>query len=572
MMALSLLVGCKSTWLDESEHPMPDGVGGKAEFVFDGEPAVKVGKLGGEYSTKVRANRPWLIESTDEWIVVTSNRIGKGDGSEEIINFTVTKNPGLEPRSGKIRMWITNDDEAFISISQDPLELSDLGTDYFVKPDGKADADGKSWETATTLSNALEAAVNADKIHLAAGEYVPTDILPGGSKGDETFFIKSNISLIGGYPANPKAGDTPDPGKNATILSGNDQAIHVLAVGAPKDNLFSVHVSGVTITKGNSNGSGSYKINGATFYKNNGGGLIIGGSKALFENCIITGNAGKANGGLFNAEESESTFRNCEFTSNTGANGACIWNFAGTLSLYNCLLKDNKGTGVGAGVYNYANGGILSKLYMVGCEVANNSAGASQGGAIYAREGSENVLINCTIYGNSCKKAAGVAVYGTAAAPAALTMISCTVTGNKATASEGGGVEVLNANGTLNMYNSIVAGNTSVTAGGEDVVGQGGKVGTMPKILRSSVIGAKAYSEGEAVVGAFDAPSMLGPLSGGVFPLIGSANPALTAGMTPAELKAIPSGMSFDVLEEDLVVDQKGNTRSEKVMGAYVGK
>ncbi|MBQ1841922.1 MAG: BACON domain-containing protein, partial [Bacteroidales bacterium] len=110
MMALSLLVGCKSTWLDESEHPMPDGVGGKAEFIFDGEPAVKVGKLGGEYSTKVRANRPWLIESTDEWIVVTSNRIGKGDGSEEIINFTVTKNPGLEPRSGKIRMWITNDD------------------------------------------------------------------------------------------------------------------------------------------------------------------------------------------------------------------------------------------------------------------------------------------------------------------------------------------------------------------------------------------------------------------------------------------------------------------------------
>ena len=65
---------------------------------------------------------------------------------------------------------------------------------------------------------------------------------------------------------------------------------------------------------------------------------------------------------------------------------------------------------------------------------------------------------------------------------------------------------------------------------------------------------------------------MLGPLSGGVFPLIGSANPALTAGMTPAELKAIPSGMSFDALEEDLVVDQKGNSRSEKVMGAYVGK
>lgn len=571
-MTLSLLAGCKSAWLDESEHPMPEGVGGKAEFVFDGEPAVKVGKLGGDYSTRVKANRPWLVESTDEWIVVTSGRIGKGDGTEETINFTVTKNPSLNPRSGKIRMWITNDDEAFISISQDPLELSDLGTDYYVKPEGKADADGLSWETATTLSKALEASVNADKIHIAAGEYVPTDILPGGSEGDETFFVKSNISLIGGYPANPKAGDVADPAKNQTVLSGDDKAIHVLAIGAPKDDLFSVHVTGITITKGNSNGSGSYKINGATFYKNNGGGLLIGGSRVLLENCIITGNAGKANGGLFNAEDSETTFKNCEFSSNTGANGACIWNFAGTLNLINCLIKDNKGTGVGAGVYNYANGGILSKLYMAGCEVANNSAGASQGGAIYAREGSESILVNCTVYGNSCKKAAGVAIYGTASAPATLTMISCTVTGNSATASEGGGVEALNANATFNMYNSIVAGNTSVTEGAEDVVGQGAKVGSLPKILRASVIGGKAYSEGDAVSGTFASASMLGALSGGVFPLIGASNPALTGGMSSSDLKAVPSGVSFDANEEDLIVDQKGNARTEKVMGAYVGK
>jgi hypothetical protein len=122
------------------------------------------------------------------------------------------------------------------------------------------------------------------------------------------------------------------------------------------------------------------------------------------------------------------------------------------------------------------------------------------------------------------------------------------------------------------MYNSIVAGNTSVTEGAEDVVGQGAKVGSLPKILRASVIGGKAYSEGDAVSGTFAAASMLGALSGGVFPLIGASNPALTGGMDSSDLKAVPSGVSFDANEEDLIVDQKGNARTEKVMGAYVGK
>ena len=91
LIALALtLPACQATWLDESEHPMPDGVGKKPEFVFDGTSEIRVGKLGGDFTSKVRANQPWLVESTEDWIVVTSGRIGKGDGAEETVTSSHT--------------------------------------------------------------------------------------------------------------------------------------------------------------------------------------------------------------------------------------------------------------------------------------------------------------------------------------------------------------------------------------------------------------------------------------------------------------------------------------------------
>ncbi len=572
LIVLALAIpSCTTQWLDESEHPMPEGVGQKPEFIFEGSSVISVGKMGGDFTSVVKANQPWLVESDADWIIVNSGRIGKGDGSNETVAFTVMKNASLDPRSGRIRMWITNDDEAFITVNQEPLSLDDLGTDYYVKVDGSADADGKSWATSTTLTKALEEAVDADKIHVAAGTYIPDSIIPGGSAGDETFFVKANINLIGGYPANAKDGDTPDPSANPTILSGDGTRLHTLAVGAPKSDLFSVRISGFTITNGNSNGSGNLKINGATFYKNNGGGLIVGGSRVQIENCQITGNKGKSNSGFFNAENSETTCRNCSFTYNSGANGNCIWNFAGELKMYGCVIANNTGTGVGCGFYNYANGGLLTKAYLVGCEFSGNSAGASRGGGFYGREGSEGVLINCTFHDNTCVKGpgGGVALYGTQAAPSALTMISCTVTGNKGS-THGGGVEAA-PYGTLRIYNCIISGNKAAQAGGEDLTGADDIAGSLAPVTRNTIAGTKVYGDGAEIGGSFDFATMFGPLKDGVYPLVGSNNPALVSGMTLSDLLAVESGVSIVIDPEDLKVDQKFQQRTGPVMGAYVG-
>lgn len=573
LLSMTMLAACTAEWLDESEHPMPEGVGEKPEFIFDGESTVYVSKLGGDYTAAVKANQPWLVESSDSWITVTSSRTGKGDGSYETVSFTVQKNLGLEPRSGKIRMWITDEDEAYINIEQEPLLIEDMGNDYYVKADGTGD--GSSWENAMSLSAALEAAVDADKIHVAAGKYIPETILPGGKAGDETFFVKANIHLIGGYPADAREGDQPDPAANPTILSGEDTYYHVMVVGNPDSELFDTEISGFTMTKGKAmSGAESIMINGAKAYRSYGAGLLVAGSKVTFTDCIITENTtGNHNAGAYIADGAEVCFRRCSFTSNTGKNGACIWNSASTTYMYDCLVSQNSASGVGAGIYNFDAQGSkrAGYMYIANTEISGNTATASRGGGYYGREASEAVMINCTVHSNTCQGAAGIGVYGTSGSESSLTLISTTVTGNNATSKAGGGVECT-SNATLHVYNSIISGNTSAVKGTEDLLGQDSEAGSLPAVIRNTVVGKAVYGDGVQISGSFDFMTMFGPCADGVYPLTGTDNPAMTSGMSADELKEVSSGISLECRQEDLLVDQKGNARTGSVMGSYVGR
>lgn len=545
ILAIIAFSACETSWLDESKHPMPEGVGAKPEFVFEGESTIQVSKLGGDYTAKIKANQPWLVQSTDSWITVTSDRVGKGDGSQEIVTFTVGKNPGLEAREGKIRMWITNEDEAFITIKQAPLQIEDLGTEYYVTVDGKGD--GSSWAKSTTLSKALAAAVDADKIYVAAGTYVPTDVLPGGtSGGDETFYVKANITLIGGYPANPKDGDVADPAKNKTILSGEDTYHHVMVVGAPKSDLFSVKISGLTLTKGKAYTTASeVPINGGIVYKSYGAGMAVCGGRNLIEDCQIVGNyAEKANAGLFITGGAQSTFKNCSISENSGkGNGCAIWNGPNAVTyMYDCTVARNSSTGVGA-IYNYeiSAGYGTPSLYMANCEITGNTNGSY--GALYSRT-ANTVLVNCTVHGNSAKQGAGLFVYGSGAI---LTVISCTVTGNIGTTGPGGLYS--GSSGKAYVYNSVIAGNTANDMTKADAVAY--------EVLEKSVNGGGA--------------SMFGAYNAGVYPLLSGSG--LTGGMTVDELKKINTNTSvFPIIPEDVAVDAKGNQRTGTMMGAYIGK
>lgn len=544
-LAVFTLAACQTSWLDESKHPMPEGVGAKPEFQFEGESTINVSKLGGDYTATIKANQPWLVESTADWITVTSDRVGKGDGSAETVSFTVQKNPSLEPREGKIRMWITNDDEAYIVIKQDPLLLEDLGTSYYVTVNGTGD--GSSWSSPTTLSKALAAAVDADEIYVAAGTYVPTDVLPGGEAGgDETFFVKANIKLIGGFPANPKEGDVADPVKNPVVISGEEMYYHCMVIGAPKSDLFSVEVSGLTLTKGNCFTTATQvSVNGGIVYKSYGGGLVVCGGRSLIKDCnIIANHSEKSVAGVFVTGGAETTFRNCSISENTGkGNGVGFWNGPNAVtSLYDCVIAKNSSTGVGA-IYNYeiTAGYGTPSLYMVNCEVSGNTNGSY--GALYNRDGNA-VLVNCTVHGNTAKTGAGVYCHG---ANGILTMISSTVTGNTATNDAGG--LTLGSNAKVYVYNSVIAGNTAPA-------GKNADTGTITESTSSVLSGAA---------------SMFGAYNAGVYPLISGSG--LTGGMTVAELQAVNTNTTvLPLIPEDVAVDAKGNQRTGTMMGAYIGK
>lgn len=545
ILAIIAFSACETSWLDESKHPMPDGVGAKPEFVFEGESTISVSKLGGDHTATITANQPWLVQSTVSWITVTSDRVGKGDGSKETVTFTVEKNPGLEPREGKIRMWITDEDESFIIIKQDPLLLEDLGTDYYVTVKGTGD--GSSWAKSTTLSKALAAAVDADVIHVAAGTYVPTDILPGGAAGgDETFYVKANIQIIGGYPANPKDGDVADPAANKVILSGEDAYYHVMVVGAPKSDMFSVKISGLTLTKGKAyTAATEVPINGGIAYKSYGAGMIVSGGRNLIENCQIIGNyAEKSVSGIFLTGAAETTLRNCNISENTGkGNGNAVWNGPNAVTyMYDCVIARNSSTGVGT-VYNYevSAGFGTPSLYMANCEITGNSNGSY--GAVYNRDGNA-VIVNCTVHGNTAKNGVGVFCYGS---KGIMTVISTTVTGNKATADAGG--LTTGSGAKAYVYNSVIAGNTAPA----------GKTADTGVITDS----ANSILTGDA--------GMFGAYNAGVYPLLSGSG--LTGGMTADQLKGINTNMEiFPIIPEDVAVDAKGNQRTGTVMGAYIGK
>lgn len=139
-----------------------------------------------------------------------------------------------------------------------------------------------------------------------------------------------------------------------------------------------------------------------------------------------------------------------------------------------------------------------------------------RGGAVYSREYSETVLVNCTVHGNTGGNGGGIALYGASGKESKMTLVSCTVTGNTSLF-VGGGVEFTPYT-TMNVYNTVVSGNTAAN-GGDDLVGTNtalAATANLPAVLSYAVNGSVVYGAGKAVVAgsSFDPATMLGPLAG----------------------------------------------------------
>ena len=576
------LASCTLDFPKESEYPFLSGNTGQTpEITFSGQKDIAVGKTGGEFKGSFKSNLPWVAESLVDWIEITSDKRGMGGNGETELTFNVTRNTTLRSRTGQIRVSITSDAEACIKVVQEPSLPEDLGNEWFIKPG--ATGKGTSWEDATDLGEALKACATADKLYLAAGTYTPTQYAGGSSDADKTFLLTQNVRIYGGYPEKPKAGDVADPAVNKTILSGNESSTrHVFVIAAPKDDDYSIQINGITVRGGcnTSTSAGTNKLNGEYFFTGYGAGVYVLGSKVKFTNCFIKDNkSAKFACGMFSTNNSYVEMEHCEITDNMveSGNAAGIHN-AGTMILRNCGIRRNgctKSSLVG-GFYNYDTDKKLNtaKAYLYSCEFENNSGSTNwkRVSNFYGRENSFSVIVNTTFYGTDAGNAP-IAIYGEGVTDTEAYIISCTVTGNKSSSPDvcSG---IAQASSKVKVYNSIVSGNK----GGRDGIwavksSMNELIDQRTETVSYSINAEKVFGDDDVMSGLlFDPEKMLGKASNGVVPLIGSGNPALTNGMTADQLKSIKSGREPEIDETEVVKDQKGNPRTGKVMGAYVGE
>lgn len=537
---------------------------------------ITVPKEGGDFSVNVKSNLPWRAKTNTAWITLNA----ESGLSDDTITFTASRNRTIDQREGEIIVWVTGDEQKSIRIVQAPSEPSDLINHYYVKASGSDNNDGLSWGTPVSLAEALDRVVSGDVVHIAAGTYLPKKMVTGGSEqGDITFEIHSNVTLIGGYPADATEGAEPDPENNETMLSGNREVFHTMTITAPVEEGKNVVLRNLTITKGRTGQSsaGTLNIGGLTYRRSYGGGINVGGSRVEITNCVITDNESQQHAaGIYMFNGAVLKLMNSDVTNNKGileaSNGGGIFNESATLYLMNSNVTGNSVWGVGAGLYSYS-ANTLTYIHIYNSTVAFNSTNAGpntgrRGGGLYAREFSRVQVINSTFYGNESGRGGGISIYGAAGKTSSVDLINSTVFNNYAI-NNAAGVEVL-ANTTFKAYNTIISGNSAIS---DPDLQMAANTTTLFHVVAGNQL---LDATGAVITGVpFDAATMLGTLTdnGGrtQTSMLSFSSPATTLGMTATQLEELAAGYNPPLDTEIILKDQTGASRSGKsAMGAVV--
>lgn len=252
--------------------------------------------------------------------------------------------------------------------------------------------------------------------------------------------------------------------------------------------------------------------------------------------------------------------------------GGAIFNFDGKLSFLHSTLEDNAATGIGGAIYTEggtftftattisrnsaaSGGGIYISqgglFTFTGCTISGNSATGDGGGIVNHR--GFHTFTNSTLSGNSA--AAGGAFYDFSTISRTITFINTTVFGNSA--GKGGGLRI-NEDATVDLENSIIAGNASETRGPDIQV----------EILRPGspffgIRGANLIGDNETVESAFPEEgvlvggSTLPPIDPGLAPLADNGGPTLSHALLSGS-PAIDAGVAAS---NSPATDQRGANR-----------
>jgi hypothetical protein len=209
-----------------------------------------------------------------------------------------------------------------------------------------------------------------------------------------------------------------------------------------------------------------------------------------------------------------------------------------TVNLYDCTIEYNASTIYGgAGIWNE---GTMS---IVGCTVANNvTLGLGAGAGIYNNFGTLRVT-NSTIALNDATFLGGGGIFNAGQ----LTLASCTIASNSIAASGDLGGGIYNDVGTINIQNSIVARNTTLSTQSPDVSGAFASAGY-------NLIGIASGSTGWGSSGD-QTGTMVSPINPKLDAWQDNGGPTFTMGLLKGS-PAIDQGKSFG-----LTTDQRNSPR-----------
>ena len=287
-------------------------------------------------------------------------------------------------------------------------------TTYYVTSEATTPAAGTSWETATTLSDALTRAQARDQIWVQAGTYT-APITDG-------FTLQSGVSLYGGFEGTESSpderaidGDKAYRMTHQTILSGDvnkddevdgvnlifpantsraDNATHVLTINltptqqSGNNNTEPTLVDGITIRGGQADADGEYG-GGIYVTGNNNGGVYIIRRCFFIENYATQGGALYVSSTVGNTAD-ECLIDRCGFFNNAAGQRGNAINAGGAIYLAGA------GTVVNCAVFNNENGGIYlanSAAKVINSTVTRNTASGIDGTGYEVR--------NTVIWGNS---------------------------------------------------------------------------------------------------------------------------------------------------------------------------
>ena len=166
-----------------------------------------------------------------------------------------------------------------------------------------------------------------------------------------------------------------------------------------------------------------------TLANGDGGGIFVEQGRIDLETVTALNNsASNGDGGFLYLDGNDTSAeieKFCVLNGNSAVSGGGIFNNVGALTLSDSVVNNNQASGLGGGIYTNAG---VSATQVVRCTIAGNTAN-NYGGGINHVGGS-------------------------------LSIVSSTISGNRATGFAGGGIESY-GEGTLSVINSTVSGNRS---------------------------------------------------------------------------------------------------------------